>query len=129
MLSSLATKATKEAMASTLTILAGRSPGATWAARFKLAFLRAFRTLLQGIAGAFAAAGAGSSVIDASYWKSFEFAIIGAGLTAAASFLNNIAGFLPPDPTQKDPDTPTPTPTPTPPPTPPPSPEPPPPGE
>lgn len=87
---------------STLTILAGSSPGATIGRKAKLALLRALRTLIQGIASAFPSAGAGTVVLSTGYWETFGYACIAAGITALVSFLQNVATILPTDPTQTD---------------------------
>ena len=71
-----------------------------WSDRSELAGLRALRTFLQAIAAALVAGGAGATVIDVSYWEGFLVAAIGAALAAVASFLQNIATFLPDDPGQ-----------------------------
>ena len=91
----------------------GSSPGGSFGEKMKLASLRAFRTLLQGIAAAFPAAGAGTGIVDAAYWKTFGYSCLAAGITALVSFLHNAAGFLPTDPTQTA-ETPTPAPAPAP---------------
>jgi hypothetical protein len=83
--------------------LLGGSPGATPGATLKLAFLRALRTFIQGVAGAFPAAGVGMSIVDASYWSTFEYSVLAAAIAAVASFLQNAASVLPADPTQKVP--------------------------
>ena len=82
-------------------VLFGSSPGATVGEAAKVAFLRALRTFIQGVAAALVAAGAAKGVVDASYLKTFEYSVITAAITAAASFLQNVATFLPDDPTQK----------------------------
>jgi hypothetical protein len=86
---------------SVLSKVAGRSPGASFKARLGLAAIRATRTLIQGIAGAFGASGVGTAVLTASYWQLVGYSCIAAVITAFVSFLNNVAGGLPPDPTQK----------------------------
>jgi hypothetical protein len=45
----------------------------------------------------------GQTFFDTSYWKAFGFSLLAAGITAAASFIQNVAGILPTDPTQQDP--------------------------
>jgi hypothetical protein len=72
-------------------------------AKLWLAFLRSLRTLLQGIAGAFPAAGVGTSILGSSYWLTFGYSVLAALIAAAVSFLQNVASFLPEDPTQKAP--------------------------
>lgn len=81
-------------------ILFGSSPGPSFSAKFRLAALRALRTLIQGIAGAFPSAGAGVVVLSTGYWETFGYACIAAAITAFVSLLQNIAAFLPADPTQ-----------------------------
>lgn len=71
--------------------------------RFGVAGLRAVRTLIQGVAGAFPAAGLGTAILTPSYWQMFGYSCLAAAVTAIVSLLNNIAGMLPPDPTQKNP--------------------------
>lgn len=79
----------------------GSAPGASWGDRVRLAALRAVRTLLQGIVAAFPTAGAGTAVLSASYWHTFTLAVLGALVTALASFIQNISLFLPADPPQR----------------------------
>ena len=81
-------------------IVFGSSPGNSVGAKVKTAFYRALRTLIQGIAAAFPAAGAGTVVLTESYWKTFAYSVVAAGITALVSFLQNIATILPEDPTQ-----------------------------
>lgn len=45
--------------------------------------IRALRTLIQGVAGAFPAAGAGSAILTAGYWQTFGYSCLTAGITAA----------------------------------------------
>lgn len=80
--------------------LFGKSPGAT-GEKFKLAALRALRTFIQGFAAAFGTGGAGSAILSTGYWETFAVSVLGAAITAFASFLQNLASFLPDDPTQK----------------------------
>lgn len=84
--------------------LLGGAPGKNVAEKARLALLRALRTFLQGVAGAFPAAGAGTIVLTAGYWEAFGYAVLAAAIGAAVSFLQNVAGFLPTDPTQKQPE-------------------------
>lgn len=81
----------------------GRAPGETFGARVRLSLLRAARTLLQGVAGAFPAAGAGAELLTTGYWETFGFAVLTAAIAALVSFLQNVADFLPEDPTQTQP--------------------------
>lgn len=80
--------------------LIGSSPGSTVAEKAKVAALRALRTLIQGIAAAFPAAGPGSAILSTTYWETFGYSCLAALITAVVSFLNNVATFLPQDPTQ-----------------------------
>jgi hypothetical protein len=84
------------------TALIASSPGQTVAAKLKVASLRALRTLIQGIAGAFPSAGAGTVVLSTGYWQTFGYACLAALITAAVSFLQNVATILPADPAQGD---------------------------
>jgi len=68
--------------------------------RLKLAALRALRTTLQAVAAAFPSAGAGAELLGSGYWKTFAYSLLAAGISGVVSFLNNIATFLPEDPTQ-----------------------------
>lgn len=79
-------------------VLAG-APG-DFRSRLRLSLLRALRTLLQGIAGAFPAAGVGTAVLATGYWQTFGYSCIAAGVAALVSVLQNIADIFPPDPTQ-----------------------------
>jgi hypothetical protein len=80
----------------------GSSPGAFFE-RVLLAFIRSLRTFVQGVLAALISALAGKSIVDTSYGKAFEFAVVAAAITALASFLHNVSGFLPNDPTQTAP--------------------------
>ena len=80
----------------------GSSPGAFFE-RVLLAFIRALRTFVQGALAALVSALAGKSIVDASYGKALEFAIVASAFAALASFLHNVSGFLPNDPTQTAP--------------------------
>lgn len=82
------------------TAVIGSSPGRTSGKKVRLASLRALRTLIQGIAAAFPSAGAGTVVLSTGYWQTFGYACIAALITAVVSFLQNVATFLPEDPTQ-----------------------------
>ncbi len=83
--------------------LLGSSPGGTIKEKARVAFLRALKTLIQGIAAAFPSGGAGAAILGTGYWKTFGVACLTALITAFASFLNNVATFLPDDPSQKQP--------------------------
>jgi hypothetical protein len=80
----------------------GSSPGAFFE-RVLLAFVRSLRTFVQGVLAALVSAFAGKSIVDTDYGKAFQFAVVAAAVTALASFLHNVAGFLPNDPTQTTP--------------------------
>jgi hypothetical protein len=85
-----------------LSVVFGSSPG-SFGEKILLAFLRALRTFIQGVAAALVSAFPGQTFFDTSYWKAFGFSILAAGITAVASFLQNVATVLPTDPTQKVP--------------------------
>lgn len=85
----------------TTAAIIGSAPGTDWGDRFRLAALRAIRTLLQGIVAAVPTAGVGSAVLTTSYWQTFLLAVLGALVTALASFVQNVSSFLPADPTQR----------------------------
>ena len=59
----------------------GSSPGAFFE-RVLLAFIRALRTFVQGVLAALVSALAGKSIVDTSYGKAFEFAVVAAAVTA-----------------------------------------------
>lgn len=80
--------------------LFGRSPGKTFAEIAKRASWRATRTMLQALAAAFASSTLGPAILGAAYWRTFGFACLGVLFAGAASFLHNIAFFMPEDPTQ-----------------------------
>jgi hypothetical protein len=80
----------------------GSSPG-DFLERVLLAFIRALRTFVQGVLAALVSAFAGMSIFDAGYGKAFGFAVIAAAITSGTSFLHNVLGFLPNDPTQTKP--------------------------
>lgn len=89
-------------MNTTARIILGRSPG-NLQSRLRLAGARALRTLLQGVAAALIGSGpATAAVLSVDYWEGVLAGVIAAGITAVASFLNNVSGFLPVDPTQKE---------------------------
>lgn len=79
----------------------GSSPDERVSDKFKLAVLRALRTLILGLAAAFPSAGAGTVVLSTGYWETFCYACIAALITAVVSLLQNVASFLPDDPTQR----------------------------
>ena len=88
-------------MANTLRMIVGRSPkNRNGQTPFRSACIRALRTLIQGIAGAFPAAAPGSALLSTSYWQTFGYSCLAALVTAVVSFLNNIALFLPEDSSQ-----------------------------
>lgn len=88
-----------------LSAIVGSSPSGTggFGQKASLAGLRALRTLLQGVAAALVTAFGGEAAFDAGWGETFLFLLVSAVVTAVASFLNNIAGFLPVDPTQRSP--------------------------
>src|SRR5262245_32093085 len=87
--------------ASVAAAIIGSSPASSFGEKVKLALWRALRTLLQGVAGAFPSAGAGTVVLSTGYWETFAYACLAAVVTALVSFIQNVAEFLPDDPTQK----------------------------
>lgn len=84
-------------------ILLGSSPGQTVGEKVKVAFYRALRTLIQGVTAAFPSAGAGAAILSTGYWKTFGVSVLGAAITAGVTLLQNLAAFLPDDPTQQKP--------------------------
>ena len=80
-----------------VTSIIAKAPGEGFA-KVRLAALRALRTLLQGIAGAFPAAGAGTAILSTGYWVTFGYSCLAAAVAAVVSFLQNVADFLPSDP-------------------------------
>jgi hypothetical protein len=91
---------TTEAFMPTAAKILGSSPGGTTGEKAKTAFYRALRTLIQGLAAAFPAAGTGVAILSTGYWHTFAYACLAALITAIVSFLQNIATILPEDPTQ-----------------------------
>lgn len=83
----------------TVTALIGSSP-AIDGHKVQLAALRSLRTLLQGLAAALPAAGVGTAILSTSCWATVGYSCLAALVTAGASFLHNVASFLPDDPTQ-----------------------------
>jgi hypothetical protein len=83
--------------------LVGSSPGRTFGEKLGIAGLRALRTFLQGVAAAFGTGAAGAEILSTGYWETFGVSVLGAVITAIASFIQNAASFLPEDPTQKTP--------------------------
>jgi hypothetical protein len=79
--------------------LLGSAPGEL-RAKLGLALLRALRTLIQGVAASLLTAFPGQTLFDVSYVEAFGFSVLAAAITALASFLQNVAGILPSDPTQ-----------------------------
>lgn len=82
------------------TALFGPAPG-TAGAKVQLALLRALRTFLQGVVAALGTGVAGSAILTTGYWETVGVAIVGAAITAIASFIQNVISILPADPTQK----------------------------
>ena len=83
--------------------LIGSTPVGPPRERLELAVMRSLRTLLQGIAAAIPAASAGSAMLSIGYWTAIGYSCLGAVVTAGVSLLQNIAKFLPDDPTQAQP--------------------------
>lgn len=83
-------------------VVVGHAAKSSGGASVKLAALRALRTFLQGVAASFGTGAAGDAILDATYWEAVGVAIIGAAITAFASFIHNISTFLPVDPSQVD---------------------------
>ena len=65
--------------------------------KVSVALLRALRTLLQGIAGAFPSAGAGTVVLTTGYWETLGYSIIAAAVAALVALIQNLAAILPED--------------------------------
>jgi hypothetical protein len=65
--------------------------------RVGLAFKRALRTFLQGVAGAFPSAGAGTVVLTTGYWETLGYSILAAAIAGLVSLIQNIAALLPED--------------------------------
>ncbi len=86
---------------STIAALAAHAPGNSLGEKAKTAALRALRTFIQGVAAALVTGAAGTAIVTIGYWEMVGISVIGAAITALASFLQNIASFLPEDPTQK----------------------------
>jgi hypothetical protein len=83
--------------------LLGSTPSGPPRVRLEMALMRSLRTLLQGVAAAVPAASAGSAVLSISYWTAIGYSCLGAAITAGVSLLQNLANFLPDDPTQVQP--------------------------
>lgn len=81
-------------------VVFGSAPGESAGDRLRNAAARAVRTLIQGVAGSFPAAGAGTVVVTATYWEAFGFAVLAAVINALVSFLQNLVGPGT-DPTQR----------------------------
>lgn len=84
-------------------VVFGSSPGPSFPATAKLAFFRALRTFIQGVAASFGTGAVGTSILTATYWEAFGVSVLGALITAGVSFLQNVATFFPDDPTQQQP--------------------------
>jgi hypothetical protein len=63
----------------------------------KQAAWRALRTLLQGVVGAFPAAGPGSTILDVTYWEMWWASVLVAVTAALVSFLQNLLSLFPSD--------------------------------
>lgn len=83
-------------------VVLSSSPGTGWD-KVKGAAWRSLRTLIQGATASFATGAVGSTALDAGYWESLGVSLLGAAITAFMSFLNNVASFLPADPSQQTP--------------------------
>lgn len=62
-----------------------------------LACKRALRTFLQGVAGAFPSAGAGTVVLTTGYWETLGYSVIAAAIAGLVALIQNIAALLPED--------------------------------
>jgi hypothetical protein len=82
-------------------VILSSSPGKTLGEKAKGAALRALRTLVQGVAAAFPSAGVGTAILSKGYFLTLGYSCLAALITALVSFLNNVATFLPEDPSQK----------------------------
>jgi hypothetical protein len=80
-------------------VLGGSPSGDGFWSKVAKAGWRALRTLLQGIAAAFPAAGPGSTIVNATYWKTFWASVLVAVTAALVSFFQNVAIAVP-DPGQ-----------------------------
>ena len=76
------------------TAVLGGAPGDSLGDKLKLSALRAFRTFLQGVAAAFPAGGAGAAIPAPATGRRSAWAVLGAGITAIASLLQNVASNL-----------------------------------
>lgn len=81
-------------------ILLGGSSANTILEKVRKAAWRALRTLLQGVVGAFPAAGPASTIVDATYWKMWWASVLVALTAAFVSFLQNVVSIIP-DPGQE----------------------------
>ncbi len=81
-------------------VLLGGSPSNTFVGKVTKAAWRALRTLLQGVVGAFPAAGPASTIVDATYWKTWWASVLVALTAAFVSFLQNVVSAIP-DPGQE----------------------------
>lgn len=77
----------------------GGSPADTFSDKVKKAAWRGLRTLLQGVVGAFPAAGPASTIVDATYWTTWWASVLVALTGAIVSFLQNLISAIP-DPGQ-----------------------------
>ena len=81
-------------------LLFGGSPGTTFLVKVKKAAWRALRTFLQGVVGAFPAAGPASTIVNAAYWTTWRAGVVVAATGAVVSFLQNVVSAIP-DPGQE----------------------------
>ena len=75
-----------------LHLIFGSAPGEDWRDRVKGAGARMIRTFMQGVAGAFPSAGAGTTILTVGYWEAFGYAVLAAFIGAVISFLQNAFG-------------------------------------
>ena len=80
--------------------LFGGSPAATFLDKVKKAAWRAVRTLLQGVVAAFPAAGPASTIVNATYWRTWQASVLVALTASLVSFLQNVVSAIP-DPGQE----------------------------
>jgi len=89
-------------MASKASVVFGSAPG-TGSQKLRNAFWRAVRTLLQGVVGAFPAAGPGAAILSVGYWETVGYTLLAAVIAAFVAFLQNVITLLPQDPGQQTP--------------------------
>ena len=79
-----------------MTSIVAGAPGTGWP-KVKLALLRALRTFLQGVLGAFGSGAAGAAILTTGYWATFWVACLAALIAALVTFLHNVISWLPAD--------------------------------